>query len=277
MSPPSPGRGDRGGAAIGASSVDRVADVLLSFVAADSETLGITELATRLGVSKAAVHRIVSALTRRDLLGVDAGTRRYRLGPGALALGEAFLSGTHRRELAGPSLRQLSRISAETSTLSVRSGDQRIYVDQVRPDREIFMAVSIAVPYPLHAGASSKAFLAHLPEPEIRTYLAQPLTGLTTRTVVDPVRLSGQLRRIRQLGYAVSHGERQDGSSSVAAPVFDHTDAVVAVMSVCGPTGRFRPEIQRHAAALLDVTRTLSAQLGRHDPAGRGFTQRPAG
>lgn len=252
----------------GGSAVDRVADVLLRFLDASGATLGVTELATDLGLSKAVVHRIVSALTRRGLLGVDVATRRYRLGPATLALGEAFLAGTQIRELARPGLRQLSHETNETATLSVRTGDHRIYVDQVGPDREVIMSVSVGVPYPLHAGASSKAFLAFLPEGELAAVLAGPLELLTDRTVVEPDRLRTEIRRIRGQGYAASDGERQPGSSSVAAPVFDHLGRVAAVMSVCGPTDRFRAERDQHAAALLHVTGSLSAALG-HRAAGR--------
>ena len=65
-------------------SVERAADVLLAFGDSTDDGLGITELATRLGLSKAAVHRVLASLRSRDLITLDETTRRYFLGPAAV-------------------------------------------------------------------------------------------------------------------------------------------------------------------------------------------------
>lgn len=248
------------------ATVERAADVLNAFTQADGETLGVTELADALGLSKAVVHRILSSLRIKGFVEVDETTRRYALGPAALALGLTYLQGIDVRDRARPILRELSERTNETATLSVRRGDSRIYVDQVTPAREVRMTVRLGHPYPLHAGGSSKTFLAHLPDPEIEEYLAGDLEKLTPITIVDRQKLRAEIQRIRQRGYAISFGERQDGAGSVAAPVFDHEGGPVAVISVCGPVERFRNEAEDIAPLLLDATARLSGQLGWQAP-----------
>lgn len=244
------------------ATVERAADVLALFGSTAAPTLGVTEIATELGLSKAAVHRILSSLRGRGFVDLQGETRRYALGPAALALGMAYLARLDVRALAAPELAALSATTAETATLSIRQGDKRVYVDQVLPAREIVMSVRLGVPNPLHAGGSSKAFLAYLPDEDVERYLAGRLEPVTERTVVDPAQLRAEVARIRELGYAMSVGERQPGAASVAAPVLDHAGTPVAVISVCGPLERFEAEAADCAKLLLEATARLSARMG---------------
>ncbi|MEV6968235.1 IclR family transcriptional regulator [Hamadaea sp. NPDC051192] len=245
------------------AAVERAMDVLLYFGRSGQPDLGVTEIATALGLTKAAVHRILTALRSRDLITVDATTRRYALGHAAAALGRAYLARTDLRAMSAPELRHLAEHTGETATLSLRRGDTRLYVDQVVPDQELRMEVTLGIPYPLHAGGSSKAFLAFLPKADIEEYLSRhPLAPMTDRTITDPAKLRRELTSIRKRGYATSQGERQAGAASIAAPIFDHDGHVVAVLSVAGPAARFKPEQSDTAAELLAAVERISAQLG---------------
>ena len=244
------------------ATVERAIDVLMLFTKTKQATLGVTEIASELVMSKAAVHRILSSLKAKGLLEVHDESRRYALGPANLALGLAYLERIDIREVAGPELARLCEVTGETATLSIRSGPTRTYVSQVTPDREVKMTVPLGRPYPLHTGSSSKAFLAFLGEEEAEQYLAGPLEKLTDNTIVDVVKLRAELKKIRKAGYAISFAERQAGAASVAAPVFDHQSRPSAVISVCGPIERFRGEADDAAKLLLEATGRLSARFG---------------
>lgn len=244
------------------ATVERAVDVLLYFTEVESNTLGVTEIATELKMSKSAAHRILSSLRRNNLVQLDEATRRYSLGPLAMRIGLSYLGRLNVRHLASAELHSLSALTAETATLSLRTGDTRIYVDQVVPPREVIMTVSLGVPFPLHAGGSSKAFLAFLTEDEIDAYLIKSLQRLTDVTITDAGNLRRELARIRKRGWAQSFGERQPGAASVAAPIFDHLGRPTAVISVCGPAERFRKEADACTEHLMAATRRLSAQMG---------------
>lgn len=244
------------------ATVERAADVLNAFTEVDGETLGVTELAEKLGLSKAVVHRILASLRAKGFVELEGSTRRYALGPAALALGLTYLQGIDVRDRARPFLRELSERTNETATLSVRRGDVRLYVDQVNPPREVRMTVRLGHPYPLHAGSSSKAFLAHLSDEEIDSFLDRVLEPLTSITITDAATLRAELKTVRERGYAISFGERQEGAGSVAAPVFDHEGRPTAVISVCGPLERFRREVDDIAPVLAEATGRLSRLLG---------------
>jgi IclR family transcriptional regulator, acetate operon repressor len=244
------------------AAVDRAIDVLLHFADKQSETFGVSEIASDLTMSKTTVHRILTSLRARGLVQLDLVSRRYTLGPTAMRLGSRYLARVNIRRLAVPVLQELSAVVNETTTLSVRAGDSRVYVDQVTPPREAFMSVSIGVPFPLHVGASSKAFLAFLADSQIDTYLERNLRSLTDGTITEPGRLRDELRAIKSRGYAQSGSERQVGAASVAAPVLNHLDAPVAVISICGPSERSCLEADECAKLLVAATQRLSADLG---------------
>lgn len=247
-----------------ATTVERAADIILLFASSSSPQLGVTEIATSLGMSKSAVHRILLSFRNKNLLELDPVSRKYFIGPTLLGLGAKYLGQLDIRKMAAPELVALSRATNETATLSVRSGDERVYIDQVTPDREVLMSVQLGMAHPLHAGASSKAFLAFLSREEIDSYLSEPLAKVTSKTVTDVRKLRKELGEILQRGWAQSLGERQAGAGSVAAPVFDARGVPVAVVSVCGPAERMAGEIQECAGQLLVSTGRLSAQLGYH-------------
>ncbi len=248
----------RPAAANAAATVERAADVLLLFAEAPHRALGVTEIAATLGLSKTAVHRILASLRNKGLIELDPASRKYALGSVMIGLGISYLDGLDVRAMAAPELEVLSAGTNETATLSVRTGWSRMYVDQVTPDREVLMSVQLGVRHPLHAGASSKAMLAFMADEDVEAYLRGPLVSVTPATVVDPIRLRRELRRIRRQGFAQSTGERQIGAGSVAAPVLDHRGQVVAVVSVCGPAERMAGEIDRCVEQLLGATGRIS-------------------
>lgn len=244
------------------ATVERAADVLLLFSTCGEKNLGITEIARSLGISKAAVHRILTSLRSRGFIDLIEDTRRYELGTSSLALGLTCLSHLDVRSIVSPELAALSQATQETATLSIRSGYERSYVDQVTPNREIVMSVAMGMNHPLHAGSSSKAFLAWLPESEILQYLKRKLKAITPGTQTEPSKILAELRQIRSRGYAKSIGERQVGSASLAAPIFDRSGLPIAVISVCGPADRFEAQIPKFVPLLLAAANRSSKRMG---------------
>lgn len=245
------------------TAVERTARVLKAFSSANTPTLGVTEMAQQLDISKAVVHRILNSLRVQGFIDIDPTSRRYRLGPASLAVGLAFLRNVDVRDLARPVLRELSDETQETATLSIRSGWQRVYIDQVTPGREVKMTVDLGRPFPLHAGSSSKALLAHLPVEEVDTYVSLVgLEQLTNLTITDSDQLKKELAKIREVGFAVSSGERQSGAASVAAAILDHDGHPIAAMSLCGPAERFQSEVDAAASAVVAASRSISKQMG---------------
>jgi DNA-binding IclR family transcriptional regulator len=243
-----------------AGTIDRALAVLEA-LADRGEPMGITELATRIGLPKSVVHYHLSALTRNRY--VTSRNGRYGLGYGAVRLGRNAYAHSDLRGLANPYMTSLRDATEETVTLSSLLGRERIYVDQLVSPHEIKMSVELGRPYPLHAGASGKAILAFLPEHMRQSILTSALERLTDRTFTDGLALEAELATIRELGTAASRSERQTGAASVAAPIFDG-HMVIGSMSVCGPEYRFDdPAVARYRVVVRNAAAQLSRDLSR--------------
>lgn len=243
--------------------VERAMGVLSLFATSEQPTLGVTEIAQQLGLSKAVVHRILSAFRAQGFVETDSRSHRYRLGPQVLVLGLSYLDRLDVRGIAHDAMRELVRLTNETATLCTRVGWDCVYLDQVTPNRNVKLMVQLGRAFPLHTGAASKALLAFLDQAEREEYLtSHELVRLTSRSITDAGALREELDEIRELGYAVSSGELEGSSAAVAAPFFGHDGTPLAVISVSGPIERFGAQIESSAKQLDEELRRVSARLG---------------
>jgi DNA-binding IclR family transcriptional regulator len=235
------------------------ADKALAILAAFDERrpdLGVSELASELGMHKSTVSRLLAALERRGLVRREAD--RFAPGPELARLGTLAVRGLTLTGVARPALELLAERTGETVNLAVREGDGALNILQV--DAAHFVGVTdwTGRAAPLHASANGKALLAFGDgRPPGR------LTKLTPRTIVDRGELRDDLARARSAGFAVAVEELELGLHAVAAPVFDAGGSCVAAVSVSGPAYRLTearlPAVGGLcAAAAVDV----SARLG---------------
>jgi IclR family acetate operon transcriptional repressor len=70
-----------------------------------------------------------------------------------------------------------------------------------------------------------------------QSFQSRPSGAITTLA-----RLEEELRKIRQIGYAVDEEESLLGARCVSAPILDHKQEPVAAVSISGPCSRIRPE-----------------------------------
>jgi DNA-binding IclR family transcriptional regulator len=132
------------------------------------------EVATALELPTSTAHRLLGSLRSRGYV-VRVPGGGYRLGPAALALGRRAAD-----EAVAPSLRAaLERVAAETgetALVGVRdpAGGGLLILDRIESAHRLRMVLDVGHTVPLHAGAGSKALLAHLTPAEIERVAAGP-------------------------------------------------------------------------------------------------------
>jgi IclR family transcriptional regulator, acetate operon repressor len=247
----------------GVGSVDRAIDVLMLFGRSMQPSLGVTEIAHELGMSKSGVHRILSTLRRRRLVTFDPVSRKYALGQASVALSQSYISRLDLQSVASSTLDELMKATHETATLAVRRHGFVTHRASSLPDSELRIDVTLGRPAPLHCTAAGKAFLAFLPDDEAEDFFQRAsLDHVTPATVTDADLLRAQVAHARAAGYATSSGERIVGAASLAAPVFDNDGYPVAALTVCGPSSRLDVEDRSVSAALVSAAAGLSQEMG---------------
>lgn len=235
---------------------------VLDFIVHHAPTqMGVTQVAREMDLPKAVAYRILKDFTQAGYLDFDETTKLYSLGGRALGLGMAAMQTVDVSSIARPHMEELMRLTHETTTLSMRQGWKRMYIDQIESDREIRMSVSVGSTHSLHAGSSSKAILAAMDDADITALFAH--RAAETGTGGDHAAEWEELERVRRRGYAVSRGERQVGAGSVAAPIISAGDVVWGSISICGPADRFHLEnVEQFGELVAAAAREISAELG---------------
>ena len=247
-------------------SIDRAVLILRCFDSRQPE-IGISELSRRTGLSTSTVHRLLVSMTDNELVR-QSSDRRYSLGPLVMQLGRSGGLPTTLRDVAVPVARQLRDEVDETVGIhELLPNGRRAVIDQVESRQELRRTYTeLGVPLPLPHGAPGKVMLAHLPAERREWWLARPIDAATPTTIADPDALRTQLTEIRSRGWAYSDAERTPGIRAVAAPLFDHTGAVVGALGFSVPT--IRMDTDRAAvlgARVAAAAREISKRLGATD------------
>src|SRR5665213_1691320 len=138
----------------------RVLAVLSAFVSKFDASYGVTELSEALGMTKNMVYRAVSTLTDQGFLIRDASGTRYELGLRVLELQHANTREPDLRGLCAPSLQKIYKLTGETVSLSVRRGDNVVFIDGIETSKPGTWRNQVGDSRPLHSVASSRAVLA---------------------------------------------------------------------------------------------------------------------
>jgi IclR family transcriptional regulator, acetate operon repressor len=239
-----------------------------------------TEIARACGLPIPTAHRILSALRRRGFVTQDARSKRFRLGIGALDLGERARSLVDVRAAALPILRRLCHDSGETALLTMLSEghDRSVCLERVESPHPLRLSVEPGRQMPLHAGASQKALLAYLPQDEIDRVASGPLERLCRATITNPRDLLADVARIRRRGWASSFEETNIGVWGLAVTLLDAHGSVIGALGLAGPSARMsrtrtREDLARLRTATDDLAKVLGAQE-EHEPLSEGTRSR---
>jgi DNA-binding IclR family transcriptional regulator len=206
-------------------TVDRAFDLLDAVTQNVGEGSSLSELARATGLSPATASRLLGTLLRRGLVRRDE-RGAYRPGLGLMQMGAAVLRGEPLYELAGVHLVELARESGETANLGVVIDEDRaLYLRQVAGDRRVQTATWTG-----------------------RTI---PRAGTAMGAALDDA--------VGSAGYAVSRGALEPEIISVAAPVRDHHNEVVAALSILAPSYRTTDgDAERYGRLLVEHAGVLS-------------------
>jgi DNA-binding IclR family transcriptional regulator len=255
-------------------AVERSIGILMA-LANGARTL--TDVTRATGLSKGTAFRLLASLNHEQLVVKDPAANVYLLGPGFLRMFQGVMGDLGSiATLARPQLQELWRSSAETVTLHVSIGAERICVAELPSPQPIRYISSVGTTAPLHVGSAGKVLLAFLETTRLeRTLAALPLAAMTGATTTDTAVLRQELATVARQGWAMSTGERITGASAISIPV-SGGPGVLAALSVLGPSDRLTsqarmallPELKR-AAEGIEAT-LAGGDLGIEDATATG-------
>lgn len=245
----------------------------LAVIRAFDETrpeMTLSEVARATELSRASARRFLHTLVQLGYVATDG--RLFSLTPRVLELGFSYLSSLSLPEIAQPHMERLAHQVHESVSMSVLDGDDIVYVARVPTTRIMTVSINIGTRFPAYATSMGRALLAHLDGDRLDAYLERlrpQRLGPHTITSVDDLR--AELDRIRARGWALVDQELEAGLRSLAVPVRDRTDRVVAAINVSSHAGRTNTEQAKEAllGPLRETAARIEADLRSAPHAGR--------
>ncbi|MFN8715684.1 MAG: IclR family transcriptional regulator [Gemmatimonas sp.] len=212
-------------------------NTVLALFSERSPELAALDIAERLGRPRSSVYRLLRTFEQTGFLDYDERSGRYRLGIRLAALGALAQQSSPLQRALHPVLIRLARDSGECATLVVRSGAIATTVDIVYAPQPLVVPGVLGGHPPLHASAGGKVLTAWLADGE-RGLLGESLTRYTPATITDLPTLMAQLDDVRRSGVAIARGEWYADVYGMGAPVWDHTGAATAAVTIGFPSVR---------------------------------------
>ena len=237
--------------------IDRMA-MLLEAIARYTGPVSLKILAAETGLHPSTAFRILASLGEHGF--VDREGSAYRLGRRLMQLGSRVRSNIDIRQEALPIMEWLRDQVGETVNLTLREGDEVIYVERATPNRMMRVEQVIGSRAPLHVTAVGKLMLGAESEEAVRDYARRTgLPAYTQNTLNDADRLLRASRSAVDAGFAYDDEEAEMGVGCIGAAVRDASGAVIAGLSISAPIERRREE---WAPLLVEAARRLSEHLG---------------
>ena len=239
--------------------IDRMMS-LIETLAAQSKPANLKQLASDTHLHPSTAHRILGVMVDNRLVDrIEPGS--YRLGIRLLELGNLVQSRLNVRQEALPFMQRLHDDLRETVNLSVRQGDEVVYVERVSSNGQMMRVVQIVgTRAPLHVTAVGKVFLAEDGIEAASAYAQR--TGLprsTEQTLTDTQLLATELAKVRTQGYATDREEAEKGVSCIGAGIRDIDGRLVAGLSVSAPSDRLD---LAWSARVRDTAERISRAMG---------------
>jgi DNA-binding IclR family transcriptional regulator len=176
--------------------------------------IGLTEIMSRLTLTRSTAHRLAAALVERRLLTHD-GRSGYRLGPKLIHLAFQAREATSLIAVAQPVLMALSQDTEDATNLAVRDDDEIVYVAQAPGRRRVAVRHRVGDRNLVRATALGRALLLDAGDAEWNDHFP-----------------SEDRRQALATGLVLHLDDGGDRIRCIAAPVRDASGAISAALSL---------------------------------------------
>lgn len=190
------------------------------------------------GLHPSTAFRILGALMEAGFVEKDI-AGHYMLGKKLVRLAGKVRRGVDLREQALDIMEALRDAIGETVNLTVREGDEVIYIERVTSNRMMRVEQVIGSRAPLHVTAVGKLMLAELGDHFIHAYVGRTgLKAYTSHTATTEQDLLNVVHQAQTQGFAYDNEEAEEGVGCIGVLIYDGSKNVVAGLSISAPIER---------------------------------------
>ncbi|WP_299153826.1 IclR family transcriptional regulator [uncultured Tateyamaria sp.] len=209
------------------------AAAILRLLGQETDGLSLGQIASRVGLPRSTVQRIVAALTVEGFISTDKGYGGIRLGPEIQSLAQAAASGI--RDRLRPIMKRISDETGETVDLAILDGDKMLFIDQIVGRQRLRAVSSIGESFPLTTTANGKAALACMDPARATRLILAELEGDSSKPLATILR---EVEDVRQGALARDESEHTDGVCALGLAIEDSNGDIYA-LSTPVPASRY--------------------------------------
>lgn len=224
-----------------------------------TDHLTISSASKLVGISRPTARRVLITLV--NLGYAQMLDNRFYLTPKVLSLGYSYMTARDSWEITTTLLRELSKVTNESSSLAKLVGEEIVYIGRVPANKIMKISLNIGTHLPAYATSMGKVLLAYKSEEELDTYFAKAeLKALTEYTIYKEQDLREELKEIRKQGYAISEDQLELGLMSAAAPIRNmRGDVIAAINCSTNSSQTTREEVEKnYLGPLLEAAEQIS-------------------
>jgi IclR family KDG regulon transcriptional repressor len=144
-----------------------------------------------------------------------------------------------------------------------------LYINKMESSKAVRMSSSVGSRAPAHCTSAGKALLAYQAPELLNQLIAAGLKAYTPGSITSADALRAELAAVRSRGYAIDDEESEIGLRGVAAPIRNHSGAVVAAIGMAAPVQRMSKKLlQACVPSVTGAAETISRRLGYQPPGG---------
>jgi IclR family KDG regulon transcriptional repressor len=231
----------------------------------------LDDLSRKANFPKPTTYRLLKTLEEFGLVqkanfyqnGVNIDSEYYQLGFKCLELGAMVANQFEVRNIALPFMTKLRDEFQESIQLVTYDHDDAVYIEKVEGTRPVRLYTKIGKRAPLYAGACPRILLSFLSDEEIRKIMQKDLIKVATQTITDKDQLWQSIHDARNRGYTYSSSELEEGTASIATPIFGRYGEVFASLSVASVNTTLTKErSEDYLKHMWEASATISKLLG---------------
>jgi DNA-binding IclR family transcriptional regulator len=227
-----------------------------------SDSLGVVEIARRLGRDKSQVSRALRLLADIGFVDREPRTLRYRIGTRLFAVAAKAID-RRLREEADQVTTRLAALLGERVEVLVRCGAEAVTISSAAPGQMLLAVGWVGRTQPLPSTAAGRCLLFDSEDEEIARLLA--VVGIEGAGPQVPRSLDEVVQRVRTdsaRGVSICVQESDREFLAIGVPVRDVHARTVAGLQVCGPQRRMEEVMDETIKQAIAAAQVISAALG---------------
>ncbi len=237
---------------------------VLEWMARQSQDVRVSDVAQAFELAPSNAHRTLRTLVACGWVVQHPGRSTYRPSLKLFELGASLYETVDLKTALHPVLQVLAQQTGETIHLAILQETDILYLDKFDSSLPVAAYSRIGGRAPAYCVASGKALLAalHLSDKELKARLGK-LEAHTPHTLTDWTKLSHELGKAREQGWAKNQQEWRLGVCGLGAPVFNAQGEAVAAVGMSVPSIRFnRTQVKELVRQVCRCAEQASSVLG---------------